>query len=56
VCHALLQDPAFFLFLLRIDEEFASQTRAAGCACGGALHSARYSRKPRGCPAQIRQH
>jgi hypothetical protein len=39
-----LQDPAFFLFLLRIDEEFANQTRAAGCACGGVLHSARYPR------------
>ena len=56
MCHALLQDPAFFLFLLRIDEEFANQTRAAGCACGGVLHSARYPRKPRGCPAQIREH
>jgi hypothetical protein len=56
VCHALLQDPAFFLFLLRIDEEFASQARGAGCACGGVLHSARYPRKPRGCPAQVREH
>jgi hypothetical protein len=36
-----LQDPAFFLFLLRIDEEFANQTRAAGCACGEVLHSQR---------------
>jgi hypothetical protein len=56
VCHALLQDPAFFLFLLRIDEEFASETRAGGCSCGGVLHSARYPRKPRGCPAQVREH
>jgi len=55
VCHALLQDPAFFLFLLRIDEELASQTRSAGCPCGGVLHSARYPRKPRGCPAQVRE-
>jgi len=56
VCHALLQDPAFFFFLLRIDEEFASKTRAGGCSCGGVLHSARYPRKPRGCPAQVREH
>ncbi len=56
MCHALLQDPAFFFFLLRVDEAFASQTRAGGCACGGVLHSARYPRKPRGCPAPVREH
>ena len=56
MCHALLQDPAFFFLLLRIDEEFASETRAGGCACGGVLHSARYPRKPRGCPAHVREH
>lgn len=56
MCHALLQDPDFFLFLLRIDEELATETRGAGCACGGVLHSARYPRKPRGCPAQVREH
>jgi hypothetical protein len=55
VCHAVLCDPDFFLFLLRIDEEFAAETRGAGCRCGGALHSARYPRKPRGCPAQVRE-
>ena len=54
MCHALLQDIKFFQILVRIDEEFAQQTRAAGCACGGTLHRANYPRKPRGCPAQIR--
>ena len=54
MCHALLQDIKFFQLLVRIDEEFAQQTRAAGCACGGALHRANYPRKPRGCPAEIR--
>jgi hypothetical protein len=54
VCHAVLQDPDFFLFLLRIDEEFAAETRDAQCRhCGGVLHSARYPRKPRGCPAAV---
>ena len=55
MCHALLQDPAFFLFLLRIDEALAAETRSAGCRCGGVLHSARYPRKPRGCPVQVRE-
>lgn len=55
VCHAVLCDPDFFLFLLRIDEEFAVEARNAGCHCGGALHSARYPRKPRGCPARVRE-
>ena len=53
MCHAVLQDPDFFLFLLRIDEEFAATTREAGCRCGGVLHSARFPRKPRGCPPAV---
>lgn len=54
MCHALLQDPVFFRFLLRIDEEFAAETRLGRCRhCGGALHSARFPRKPRGCPAAV---
>lgn len=54
MCHALLQDPAFFRFLKRIDEEFATETRADRCQrCGGALHSAPYPRKPRGIPAAV---
>lgn len=54
MCHALLQDPAFFRFLQRIDEEFATETRAGRCRrCDGALHSAPYPRKPRGCPASV---
>lgn len=54
MCHALLQDIKFFQILVRIDEEFAQQSRAAGCACGGALHQANYPRKPRGCPGEVR--
>lgn len=54
MCHALLQDPAFFRFLQRIDEEFAAETRRGRCCrCTGALHSADYPRKPRGCPASV---
>jgi hypothetical protein len=54
VCHAVLEDPAFFRFLLRIDEELAAETRRAACPhCGSALHTARYPRKPRGCPASV---
>lgn len=55
MCHAVLQDPAFFRFLCRIDEELASATRLGRCpGCGGPLHVADYPRKPRGCPAAVR--
>ncbi|MGP1680380.1 MAG: hypothetical protein ACTS6J_24905, partial [Burkholderiales bacterium] len=54
VCHALLQDRNFFRLLLRIDEELAAETHAAGCACGGVLHCADYPRKPRACPKEFR--
>ena len=54
MCHALLQDPAFFRFLQRIDEEFAAETHRGRCRrCAGALHRADYPRKPRGCPASV---
>ena len=53
---AVLQDPAFFRFLSRIDKEFAAETRRAGCRhCAGALHVADFPRKPRGCPAAVVQ-
>jgi hypothetical protein len=56
VCHAVLQDPAFFRFLTRIDEELAAATRLRGCpACEGPLHVADFPRKPRGCPATVRE-
>lgn len=54
MCHALLQDPAFFRFLQRIDEELAAETRLGRCClCTGPLHCADYPRKPRGCPASV---
>jgi hypothetical protein len=56
VCHGVLQDPAFFHFLTRIDEEFASATRLGRCpGCAGPLHVADFPRKPRGCPAAVRE-
>jgi hypothetical protein len=56
VCHAVLQEPAFFRFLIRIDEELAAATRLQGCrACEGPLHVANYPRKPRGCPAAVQE-
>jgi hypothetical protein len=55
VCH-VLQDPVFFHFLTRIDEEFASATRLGRCpGCEGPLHVADYPRKPRVCPAAVRE-
>ncbi len=56
MCHAVLQDPAFFHFLTRIDEEFAAATRLGRCrGCTGPLHVADFPRKPRGCPAAVRE-
>jgi hypothetical protein len=56
VCHDVLQDPTFFRFLSRIDQEFAAETRAGRCpGCSGPLHVSDYPRKPRGCPAAVRE-
>lgn len=56
MCHGVLQDPAFFRFLTRIDEEFAAATRLGRCPdCTGPLHVADFPRKPRGCPAAVRE-
>jgi hypothetical protein len=46
---SLLSDTRFYDLLLEFDHDLAEEARSAGCAeCGGALHSARYWRKPRG--------
>lgn len=56
MCHAVLQNPAFFRFLTRIDEELAAATRLQRCqACEGPLHVANFPRKPRGCPPAVRE-
>ena len=47
--HTLPEDPSFFALLLKIDQDQANLTRAAGCACGGRLDQDNYPRKPRGC-------
>lgn len=52
--HFLLQDPRFFQLLLRVDQDFAQQTRVGGCVCGGVLHRGDYPRKPRGCLPVVR--
>jgi hypothetical protein len=51
--HGVLSDSRFFSTLVRFDEDLAAEVRAAGCECGGRLHSARYPRKPRGGPADL---
>ncbi len=50
MCHAILLDANLYSFLFQIDRDLAAEARAAGCLCGGVLHSARYPRKPRGGP------
>jgi hypothetical protein len=47
---ALLRDERLYALLRRYDADLAARARAAGCACGGRLHSAAYMRKPRGGP------
>ena len=48
---AVLADARFHHQLLAFDQDLSEVTRAAGCKpCGGKLHSARFSRKPRGVP------
>ena len=56
VCHTLLQDPSFFRFLSQIDAELAEKARKGRCPrCNGPLHVADFPRKPRGCPAAVRE-
>ncbi len=50
---SLTRDSRFFDLLLKVDQDLAATARQAGCPCGGALHSARYERKPRGGPADL---
>lgn len=49
----LLRSASFFEVLRRIDVDLAEAARLAGCCCGGALHYARYRRKPRGGPSGL---
>lgn len=58
MCHALFEDPAFFRLLTLIDAEFAAETRQGRCPkpqCAGPLHVGDFPRKPRGCPASVRE-
>ena len=54
MCH-VLDDPAFFRFLTQIDAQLAAEARRRRCPeCEGPLHVADFPRKPRGCPAAVR--
>ena len=44
-----------FLFLIKIDEDYLSEVKKAGCECGGVLHKANYPRSPMGLQAEYRQ-
>jgi hypothetical protein len=56
VYQAVLADARFHEQLLLFDRDLAASARAARCwLCGGALHSASYDRKPRGCPDGLGQ-
>lgn len=49
----ILRDATLYRVLLAVDDDLAAQVQAAGCPCGGRLHSARYRRKPRGAPTLL---
>lgn len=50
----LLQKASLFSLLHRIDMDLARQHQQGGCPyCGGPLHQANYTRKPRGGPDDI---
>ena len=50
----LMRDVRVWEHLLRIDRDLADAAHAEGCfRCGGRLDSARYPRKPRGCPIEL---
>lgn len=54
MCQKLLQDARFLAFQLAVDRVMAAEIREQGCVeCGGALHSANFTRKPRGGPAGL---
>jgi hypothetical protein len=46
--HELPRNSSFWQFLFSIDQDLAQAARQEGCPCGGRLHRADYSRKPRG--------
>ena len=48
--HNRLFDSSLFHLLLFADRDLATEVQVGGCGCGGALHWARYPRKPRGGP------
>jgi hypothetical protein len=50
---AILRDPKFYAYLLRLDQDLAAEVQAKGCGCGGRLHCADYPRKPRGAPPEL---
>ena len=53
---SVLHDPAFFRFLTQIDAQLAAEARKRRCPdCAGPLHVADFPRKPRGCPASVRE-
>lgn len=49
----LLSDPRLYEALMKFDQDLADHARAAGCSCGGVLHSATYPRRPRGSPVRL---
>lgn len=54
MCQKVLRDARFLAFQLAADRVSANEVREQGCVeCAGVLHSANFTRKPRGGPAGL---
>lgn len=52
----VLRDARVHVFLRKVDEDLAQRRRKEGCRkCGAKLHCGDFPRKPKGCPAHVRE-
>ena len=52
----ILRDVRVHALLFKIDQELARERRQGGCdQCGAKLHQGNFPRKPKGCPARVRE-
>ncbi len=52
----ILRDVRVHALLFKIDQDLARRRRKTGCRkCGAKLHCGNFPRKPKGCPASVRE-
>ena len=56
MCHAYCKTPRFFVFFPALTKSLPPRPAPGRCpGCAGPLHVSDYPRKPRGCPAAVRE-